>query len=95
MSILAGLAPAANSAPLAYALLAIAVGVQVDARSSVGSPRLGLVGASPKVRITLRNHRHSTQLVGALAGMRAYGELTRLHGTRTADRRITATVRIR
>jgi hypothetical protein len=27
--------------------------------------------------------------------MRAYGELTRLHGTRTADRRITATLRMR
>lgn len=53
------------------------------------SPRLGLVGASPTLRLTLEPRRHSSQLVEALAaaGLACVhtedGVLTRPHGTRT------------
>jgi hypothetical protein len=59
MSILASLVPAANSAPLAYVSLAMAAEVQVDAGCAL-SPRLGLVGASPKlVDSTLSGSQHA------------------------------------
>jgi hypothetical protein len=58
MSILASLVPAANSAPLAYVSLAIAAEVQVDAGCAL-SPRLDLVGASPKLRLSSTAHSWS------------------------------------
>jgi hypothetical protein len=63
MSILASLVPAANSAPLAYVFLAIAAKVQVDAGCAL-SPRLDLVGASPKLRLSLLQHTAGRSVVG-------------------------------